>query len=198
MEKMPPRRLLTLALAVDVILLLLAALWSWWGGIPVWSRIRLTLGGLAGGLVGAGGMMLMNYGLVKWAVRQQWQEPRRWIEELFQPLFSGLNLREILIISLGAGFAEEILFRGVVQPSLGWITASLLFGCLHVPQRKFLSLGAWATGQGLYLGGLYLLTGNLLVPMLTHALYDAAALSYLRYIWPWTRQGQRFRLGGSS
>jgi len=33
---------------------------------------------------------------------------------------------------------------------------------------------------GLYLGGLYLLTGNLLVPIVVHALYDVVALGYLR------------------
>ena len=33
---------------------------------------------------------------------------------------------------------------------------------------------------GLYLGGLYLLTGNLLVPIVVHALYDIVALGYLR------------------
>ena len=112
-------------------------------------------------------------------------EFRRVVEELVGPLFANAPVRHMVALALTAGVAEEALFRGVVQGGLtgltGWLPAlliaSVLFGVVH-----------WLTGLyallagvvGLYLGGLYLLTGNLLVPIVVHALYDLVALGYLR------------------
>lgn len=112
-------------------------------------------------------------------------EFRRVVEELVEPLFADAPVTHVVALALTAGVAEEALFRGLVQGGLtgvtGWLPAlliaSLLFGVAH-----------WLTGLyallagvvGLYLGGLYLLTGNLLVPIVVHALYDIVALGYLR------------------
>jgi len=112
-------------------------------------------------------------------------EFRRVVEELVEPLFADAPVTHMVALALTAGVAEEALFRGVVQGGLtgliGWLPAlliaSVLFGVVH-----------WLTGLyallagvvGLYLGGLYLLTGNLLVPIVVHALYDVVALGYLR------------------
>jgi membrane protease YdiL (CAAX protease family) len=41
----------------------------------------------------------------------------------------------------------------------------------------------WAAGAGALLGVIYSATGNLLLPTLVHAFYDAAALIYVRYYW---------------
>ena len=112
-------------------------------------------------------------------------EFRRVVEELVEPLFAGAPVTHVVALALMAGVGEEALFRGVVQGGLtdmiGWLPAlliaSVLFGVVH-----------WLTGLyallagvvGLYLGGLYLLTGNLLVPIVVHALYDIVALGFLR------------------
>ena len=112
-------------------------------------------------------------------------EFRRVVEELVEPMFVDAPVTHMVALALTAGIAEEALFRGVVQGGLtdlvGWLPAlliaSVLFGVVH-----------WLTGLyallagvvGLYLGGLYLLTGNLLVPIVVHALYDMVALGYLR------------------
>ncbi len=92
----------------------------------------------------------------------------------------------IIAVSLLAGFGEELLFRGVIQAGLeqltgtatGLVLASLIFGLLHAITPAYFIL---ATIMGLYLGLLYQLTGNLLIPCLVHALYDWAAITwYLR------------------
>jgi len=57
------------------------------------------------------------------------------------------------------------------------LVASLLFGVVHWLTGLYALLAGMV---GLYLGGLYLLTGNLLVPIVVHALYDIVALGYLR------------------
>jgi membrane protease YdiL (CAAX protease family) len=100
------------------------------------------------------------------------------------PIFDGCNILDFAMISLLAGVGEELLFRGVLQnalgqwlsPAVGLVLASLLFGLAHPITTAYAVL---ATLFGLYLGGLWLWTGNLLVPIAAHAVYDFLALVYL-------------------
>lgn len=48
-------------------------------------------------------------------------------------MFGNLNLSlpEVLFIAVCAGFGEELLFRGVIQPLLGIIITSVLFVAIH-------------------------------------------------------------------
>ena len=60
-----------------------------------------------------------------------------------------------------------------------WIAlavASALFGLLHPMNSAYILL---ASIMGLLFGGLWIATGNLLVPILAHALYDFLALVWL-------------------
>src|SRR5690554_2880494 len=55
------------------------------------------------------------------------------IQEKYSQLIAGLKLNEwqIIFISLSAGFGEELLFRGAIQPLIGlWITA-IFFVAIH-------------------------------------------------------------------
>ncbi len=105
------------------------------------------------------------------------------------PLLDKSSWSEIALIAVSAGVGEEMLFRGVVQASLGaWLgaswglaLASLLFGLLHPISVAYMVITAIL---GLYLGVLWNLGGNLLAVMITHALYDFAALGYLLRIRP--------------
>jgi hypothetical protein len=109
---------------------------------------------------------------------------RVFLRSLLQPLFRGWSLGQILVISMLAGLCEEAFFRGALQNSLhillgdapALFVASALFGLAHRITWLYALL---ATLFGLYFGLLYLLTGNLLTPALTHALYDFLALSLL-------------------
>ena len=91
---------------------------------------------------------------------------------------------QLAVISLLAGFCEESLFRAVVQGGLtgalgmkaALAVASILFGLCHLVNGASAVI---ATFIGLYLGLLWSFTGNLLVPMVTHGVYDFAALIYL-------------------
>ncbi|MEH6580004.1 MAG: CPBP family intramembrane glutamic endopeptidase [Amphritea sp.] len=99
-------------------------------------------------------------------------------------LFSGASLLDIALISCMAGIGEEALFRGVIQmalvteltPLTGIVIASLLFGLVH-----FISLtyALFATLFGLYLGWLLFSFDNLLVPIVTHTVYDFIVLACL-------------------
>jgi hypothetical protein len=81
-----------------------------------------------------------------------------------------------------------MLFRPLVQeglahwigspygPALGLAAAAIIFGLLHGMTATYAILAGLI---GLYLGVIWLLTGNLLVPITTHALYDFLALAVL-------------------
>ena len=104
------------------------------------------------------------------------------------PLFTGSRLWELAAVALAAGVGEELLFRGLLQPLLAsafeppvgvwiaFIATSVIFGLCHWLTPTY---AVFATLLGLYLGGLFLWTDNLLAPITAHALYDLVALIYL-------------------
>ena len=109
-------------------------------------------------------------------------------DETIVPLFRECRLVELAIIAALAGIGEEMLFRGVVQAAaaqeiggqhgvwLGLVIAAVLFGLLHSITPMYAILAGLV---GLYLGGLWLATGNLLTPVVAHGVYDFVALVYL-------------------
>ncbi len=108
----------------------------------------------------------------------------RLVSEVIVPLVRHSSVLEFLTISLLAGVGEELLFRGVLQallarwttPVVGLALASLLFGLAHALSVSYAVL---ATLFGVYLGAIWLVSGNLLVAIAAHALYDFITLVYL-------------------
>ena len=98
------------------------------------------------------------------------------------PMLAASTYPDRVGIALLAGFCEELLFRGAIQPALGmtllgpWgalIISSVLFGALHGLSGVYFFL---AMGISLILGGLYQFTDNLLGPMILHGVYDLIIL----------------------
>lgn len=85
-----------------------------------------------------------------------------------------LNRRVFSIFLLAAliAFAEELLFRGVIQTQFGIILASLLFAIIHFRYLRKPILFIVTVSLSFYLGWLYLVTGNILVPIFTHFIID--------------------------
>lgn len=85
--------------------------WYWQIGVG-------TLVGLASAAVG---WFIIRTALLK--------DVREFYSDMIKPL--QLNLMDIIFISFCAGFGEEILFRGAIQPWLGvWLTA-IIFVAIH-------------------------------------------------------------------
>ena len=105
------------------------------------------------------------------------------MESLLRPLFGNWSLLQLFAISLVAGLSEEAFFRGAIQGSLAdrvnvilaVVLASALFGAFHLLTWIYATIAAFI---GAYLGLLWIWTGNLMTPMITHAVYDFAALVY--------------------
>ena len=98
-------------------------------------------------------------------------------KELGPRLVDGAKRRDLVLVSVFSGVGEEAFFRGALQPEIGVVAASLLFGALHVgPDRRYLAWTLWAVGAGFLFGFLYQWTGGLLAPVVAHAAHNAATL----------------------
>jgi hypothetical protein len=175
-----PGALVRLALLGEGLLVVVAFVWISWRELP------LAWGGAVEGLIvgcGAAGVLgAANLYLLRWAPELPGvRSVRQLYRDALLPLFGRVTGTQIAIISLAAGAGEELLFRGAVQPELGLIPASVIFGLLHMGGRGTLAFGCWAMVMGAALGGLAIWTGGLLAPIVAHAVYDAAAMSYIRW-----------------
>jgi hypothetical protein len=102
--------------------------------------------------------------------------------EQLGPLLASRSPVELVLLAALAGLAEEMLFRGVMQIGLARLlpdgvalgVASAVFGLAHFITPAYALLAGLA---GLYLGGLFLLQGNLVAPIVAHAVYDVVALT---------------------
>jgi membrane protease YdiL (CAAX protease family) len=87
---------------------------------------------------------------------------------------------ECVVLGLASGVAEEAFFRGALQPALGWLLASLIFGLVHfAPRRELLPWAGFALGAGMVLGALFEWTGNLVAPIVAHVVINAVNLRRL-------------------
>lgn len=181
--------------------MLLAAAFAigWLAGVPPFERFRLDADAVGYGVAAT----LPLLGLLRWCLRTEWAPMRRLVElveEHLTPYLAGASAGGIVLVSLMAGLGEEVLFRGVLQAGLAerlpaWVAvgiAALLFGVAHWLTMSYAVLAGLI---GIYLGILFLVTDNLLVPTVTHALYDVVALSILARMKPGARESVRPETG---
>lgn len=106
-----------------------------------------------------------------------------WGENLARSMARALgpiSTPDCLLLAFASGFAEEMFFRGALQPRVGFVMASLLFGIVHfVPRREFLPWTGFAVIVGFALGALYSATGNLLAPVVAHTVINGINLPLL-------------------
>ncbi len=166
---------------------LLAVGLGWLLGYPPADLIQWDLDSVIWGVFAT----LPLIGVIWLAIRTEWRLLRhvlQVVKDQLLPLLSGCGPIKLAIIALFAGFGEEMLFRGVLQnwvadfypkdlgAYIGLIVASVIFGIVHWVTVAYAVL---AMLIGLYLGVLWMLFGNLLVPALVHSLYDFWAMLYL-------------------
>jgi membrane protease YdiL (CAAX protease family) len=156
---------------------------SWWCATffnlpPRWGT-PLRDAGI--GLVAAAALGLTNYYLLTRAPANRIVSGIRSVyRETIVPLFGQVGPVSAIAIGAAAGVGEEWLFRGILQPVIGLVTTSLLFGLAHVGGIRMLPFGIWATGMGLVMGSLVVATGGLTAAIVAHGVYDMLALAYLR------------------
>jgi membrane protease YdiL (CAAX protease family) len=91
-----------------------------------------------------------------------------------------LTWRRAWMFALASGLAEEAFFRGALQPRVGLLAATLLFGLAHyVPRPGLRVWSLFALVAGALFGGLFVFTGDLLAPALAHVVVNGLNLHWL-------------------
>ncbi len=174
--------LVTLALLFEGGLVLIAIAVGWLLGVPALADVRFDTDSVAQGVAATLPMLLLLSPLAR--RHHGLERLRDDVTRQILPLFKNASLPQLALLSALAGLGEEALFRGVLQTWLaqhlgdagGLVLASIVFGLAHFINRSYALL---ATLIGLYLGWLYLTSGNLLLPVIAHGLYDFVALIVL-------------------
>lgn len=130
------------------------------------------------GLLGTLPLLLLFLAL-QFAPMKSLQTIRELLAETLVSRLIGLHWTDLLILSAIAGVAEELLFRGVLQPwlegliglSAGLWVSSLVFGLVHAITPVYAILATLVSvylGLSLDYGG----TRNVLTPIVIHGAYD--------------------------
>ena len=125
------------------------------------------------GVAGGGCMILLAFFMSKWEYLNEVQSKFTIQLGSYQ-----LTLQEIVFLSFCAGFGEEILFRGMLQPWLGIFFTAFLFIALHgyisvkSSAHLIFGLALWSMGIGLGLLGAY---SGLISAAIAHMIYDIYA-----------------------
>jgi membrane protease YdiL (CAAX protease family) len=172
----------------------LVALWAWRGRPWTWlgfvPAFHPGLYGVAAGVVVAAFVLLRQQRSAADSAEALSRLRRRMQHlEVMLP-HDREELRLFRALAVTAGICEETLYRGFLIWYFGhWVgvlpaagLAAIVFGLAHAYQgvRGVLTTGA----VGAFLGGVYLVSGSLLMPALIHALMDlhAGELMYTAYM----------------
>ena len=176
-----PDRFFRVACYFEAALALLAMLLGWLLDVNPFADLDFNEQGLAIGM-----LLTLPLTLLFFALQQLPYAPLQNIKTLLmETLGARLHRRhwtDLLILAGIAGFSEEVLFRGMLQPWLesatgitaGLIFSNILFALVHAVTPLYALL---AMLMGLYLG-LSLDYGgerNLLTPIVIHGFYDFIA-----------------------
>mgnify|MGYP000956401241 CR=1 FL=1 len=142
-----------------------------------WNAMDLIKGGAAAVPPGC---------LFVWSLSSDWAPLTRIrgaLDSHARPIFSGWSAAQLLLLSIVAGVSEEVLFRSVIQGALSGyagpvgalLIASVIFGLAHMITPAYAILAGL---MSVYIGWLWMQGGNLLIPIVTHAVYDFIALMY--------------------
>jgi membrane protease YdiL (CAAX protease family) len=161
-----------------IVLWIVAKLWLYWGNIILfklyWHEQDLLLG------IGLGVIITILSGLAyRFSVPYR-KSADYYLEIVLKPL----AMPDLIWLGLLPGLSEELLFRGVMLPALGAdhlavIVSSLCFGVLHLSGPQQWPYVIWATLIGVILGYSALLSGNLLLPIVTHIVTNL----FSSYLW---------------
>jgi membrane protease YdiL (CAAX protease family) len=172
-----------IAITFEAGILLVALVLGWLFHHPPLQHIRVSWPAVFQGTVATVPLVIVIWVCANSSYRA-FRELMLHVEKQIIPLFEGASSHSLLLVSIFAGLGEECLFRGLLQPGLSmWVGAPLalivtsgMFGLAHLVTLTYAILAGLI---GAYLGVVVLVTDNLLVAVIAHALYDFAALKYL-------------------
>jgi len=133
----------------------------------------LSFAAFAGLVVG-----LLSIGVSELLTR--WTDLGEGLADLLGEGLAGIGRGDAILLALASGMAEEMLFRGALQPAVGLFWASVIFGACHFLPRKELALWSlYAVAMGFAFGWLYEWTGHLAAPIVAHTVVNGINLPRL-------------------
>ena len=168
----------------------LALFLAWVFHVDWQSLLHWNLKGVAWSLAGLIPMLALFFVMHRFPIGSM-LKVKRFLIDVMGPSLSACKWYDLMILAGLAGFSEELLFRGVLQPwieqfwggttgyVMGIIIVSILFGIVHAVTLTYAILAAL---MGAYLSWLLDFSGerNLVIPMLVHTLYDFVAFLVIR------------------
>ncbi|GIO22597.1 CPBP family intramembrane glutamic endopeptidase [Oceanobacillus sp. J11TS1] len=122
----------------------------------------LIYGGLSGVLI-----VVIELVLIRITPKRYWDDGG-----INEAVFRDQPISFIFVFTFVVAICEELLFRGVIQTTFGYIVASIIFAVVHVRYLKKPLLLFIVLFISFYLGWLYQYTGNLFVPIIMHFFVD--------------------------
>ena len=172
---------MAMAVGLSTLLVLVAIVAGALVEIRFWNRIIFDIAAVVLGVALSLAMVTIAVAMVEvpWAVF----DPLRRDLALVCKLFENSTTLDLLLVSLAAGISEEAMFRGLLQPLVGRLTGptlavlvvGLVFGLLHAVSPTYF---ASATVLGIGFGFIFLWSGNLLILIVAHFLFDFLVLFY--------------------
>lgn len=160
---------------------------GWVVGIDPLSKWTWHWSAVAWGLLGTLPLFAL-FGAVFYLPIPAFRTIRKFLSTELAPSLAVLTWYDLILLALLTGVSEELLFRGLLEPWMtsarfpesGRIGSSLLFGLAHVVTPAY---GLITFVAGYYLSWLmtWVDPPNLLIPVLTHAVYDYGG--FLIIIW---------------
>lgn len=126
------------------------------------------------GLVAGAGVVIASHVMT---TRTGWGDRlARGLAESLGPI----SLPNALLLAMASGLGEELFFRGALQPRVGIVLASILFGAVHfVPRRDMVAWSGFAVTIGLLFGLMFEWTGSVVAPVVAHTVVNGVNLPYL-------------------
>ncbi len=167
MEPLTRTQILVVMGVTAIILLIIAKIWQYFGSVAL-IKIQFSTDGLIYGAALASMIIVASS-----IVYRLWPAYRQSADTYLELVLKPLVWPDLIWLGLLPGLSEELLFRGVMLPALGYdflalILSSFVFGVLHLSGSQQWPYVVWATIVGFALGYSALITDNLLVPIVAH------------------------------
>lgn len=172
------RQVIYLGVGFELFLGALGLFICWYLTIPILSSVNTLSVLFAVGMVLLLLMLQIPLYFLLRAFPRLFRGSRQFVKEVLEPFCRQLTYRQALLVSLGAGIGEELLFRAALLPWLGILISSALFAVVHfgTAAHRYPLLICCYFLISLGFSFQYLLTGDIFSVILAHALYDFLAI----------------------
>jgi membrane protease YdiL (CAAX protease family) len=181
MEKIEQSKLIILVTSIEIVVIVLAVVLGFIFQINLFNKFSFNIDLMLLSLYGTAGLIAINYISVFVLSRYiGFFKNLKIAYDEVSIIVADVNTPGIIIIALLSGFAEELFFRGIVQTGLGITIASIIFGLVHIGNKKTIYYGVYAIFIGFYLGFFMLYTESLWVPIIIHIINNVLAIPFMK------------------